>query len=261
MCGIIGYIGEREALPLLLDSLRMMEYRGYDSAGVAVRGPAGIRSIRAVGKVASLEAKLRQIRLPGTLGGAHERWATHGGVTEANAHPHTDCAGRFWVIHNGIIENYQELKTELLLKGHVFRSETDTEVIAHLLEDIAADQDVETAISQMAARFMGTYGLIILDNHAPDKLIAVRNFSPLVLGIGEKEYFAASDPAAFLKHTDQVVYLADGETAILTRTGYRVYDRRQNLRQKQVETVDWKPEEAQKSGHPHFMLKEILEEI
>ena len=264
MCGIIGYIGEQNALPVILGGLARMEYRGYDSSGVTVLHSDGtLKTVKTVGRISDLEKKLAQTSYQGRVGIGHERWATHGGVTEANAHPHSDCRGGIWLVHNGIIENYRELKEELVRSGHIFRSETDTEVVAHLIEELRTKNlefSFEEAVRLAVRRIRGTYGLAIIDKNEPNKLIAVRNFSPLLLGIGNGEYFVASDASAVLKHTRRVIYLDDGEMAVLTSIGHRVYDLGRNLLDKKLHEIEWSLEQAQKGGHPHFMLKEILEE-
>ena len=265
ICGIVGYIGKQRALPILLDGIKALEYRGYDSAGFAVLQKNGaIKSEKAVGRVAMLEQKIGDPeRYAGTLGIIQSRWATHGGVTEANAHPHRDCSGNIMLVHNGIIENYKDLRNDLVRLGHSFRSETDTEVLAHLIEEyrnINPKLDFEEAVRHALLSVRGTYGFAILDSRDPGVLIAARNFSPLLLGIGDKEYFVASDASAVLKHTAKVVYLDDGEMAVLTPKNYTVYDLRRNIKQKNQEKLEWSLEEAQKGGYPHFMLKEIFEE-
>ncbi len=261
MCGIIGYIGKQRALPLLVEGLRRMEYRGYDSAGVAVVSSKGVFAAHAVGMINALDEKLGTSRgVDGTLGIGHTRWATHGGVTEKNAHPHTDCAGDIWVAHNGIIENYGELKNELTSRGHVFHSETDTEVLPHLIEEAVRaypeagrGEQVRVALQKI----IGTYGIVVLDKRAPETLIAARNFSPLLIGIGDGEYFVASDASAVLKHTKEVIYLDDGEIAVLTRRGHHVSDLGRNALTKTSERIEWTDDEVKKNGYAHFMLKEI----
>lgn len=261
MCGIVGYIGKQEAAPLLMDGIKTLEYRGYDSAGIAILGSAGnIQSARAVGKVANLEAKLEGITLEGSLGIIHSRWATHGGVTEANAHPHTDCRGSVWLAHNGIIENYRELKAGLTAKGHHFSSETDTEVVAHLIEEERKMLPFSEAVRSSLKKIRGTYGLVIISPTESDTIIAARNFSPLVIGIGSGEYIIASDPSAILKQTKRVVYLDDGEMAVITRDEHKVFDLGLRPQTKEIHELEWTPEQANRNGYPHFMLKEIFEE-
>ena len=264
MCGIVGYIGKQKALPILMDGIKNLEYRGYDSAGFVVITKSGnVKSEKAVGRVSALEEKISGKEFAGTTGIVHSRWATHGGVTETNAHPHRDCSGDIWVVHNGIIENYKDLKEELIKMGHVFRSETDTETVAHLIEEFRnknKELDIAEAVRLSLLTVRGTYGLAVVDRREPEKLIAARNFSPLLVGIGEGEYFIASDASAVLKHTKDVVYLDDGEMVVLMPSGHRVFDLRRNLREKETHKIEWSYEEAQKGGYPHFMLKEIFEE-
>lgn len=265
MCGIVGYIGKQKALPILLDGIKALEYRGYDSAGFAVLAKNGaVRSERAVGRVMNLENKINEPeRFIGTNGIIHSRWATHGPVSEANAHPHHDCQKQIWLVHNGIIENYKDLKNELLKIGHRFNSETDTEVLAHLIEEFKNKEpslSFEEMVRLALLSIRGTYGIAAVDTRDPEKLVAARNFSPLLLGIGNKEYFIASDASAVLKHTPNVVYLDDGEMAVITPNEYKVYDLKRNIQQKELKKIEWSLEEAQKSGYPHFMLKEIFQE-
>lgn len=264
MCGIIGYVGKKKALPIILDGLRRMEYRGYDSAGVAVLEQGKIFSEKEVGRIARLQEKLTDADThDGALGIGHTRWATHGKVTAENAHPHTDCANNIWVVHNGIIENYRELKHELQTLGHVFRSETDTEVLPHLIEETekrhpAADFSEHLRVALL--RIKGTYGIAAIHASRPDTLIAARNFSPLLLGIGNGEYFVASDASAILAYTDRVIYLDDGELAILTPDAREIVNLENIRREKDTHTIEWAAEEAEKKDYPHFMLKEIFEE-
>src|SRR3989344_6919315 len=276
MCGIGGYIGKQKAAPILLDGIKSLEYRGYDSAGLAIleflpahayRQAGGrqgkVKSIKSVGRVANLEKKLQQENLSGNLGIVHTRWATHGGVTEANAHPHSDCGRNLWLVHNGIIENYKELKNELLQLGHEFKSETDTEVLAHLIEEIRKRQEtsnLEDAVRAALKRVKGTYGLGILDGREPDKLIAVRNFSPLLLGVGEEEYIVASDASAVLRYTRKIIYLKDGELVILSPNNLRIVNLDNQVMDREPPELEWTLESAQKGGYPHFMLKEIFEQ-
>lgn len=265
MCGIVGYIGKQKALPVLLDGIKRLEYRGYDSAGFCVVAKSGaVRSEKSVGRVANLENKIRDAeKFAGQVGIIHSRWATHGGVTEANAHPHSDCQENIWLVHNGIIENYKELKEELQKLGHNFKSETDTEVLAHLVEEFKTKNPefgLEESLRLALLSVRGAYGIAAIDSREPSKLVAARNFSPLLLGVGKGEYFIASDASAVLKHTAKVIYLDDGEMAVLTSGGYNVFDLTRNIHEKKPEELDWSLEEAQKSGYPHFMLKEIYEE-
>lgn len=264
MCGIVGYIGKQRALPILLDGIKALEYRGYDSAGLAIADGKGVYAAKAVGRVLNLEEKVRHSDTQGMLGIVHSRWATHGGVTEQNAHPHTDCKGDIWLAHNGIIENYKEIKGRLSARGHSFSSETDTEVLAHLIEDklISAREKaaLEDGVREALKEVRGTYGVAVIDRREPKKLIAARNFSPLLIGIGKEEYFVASDASPLIRHTRDVVYLADGEMAVFLPDNFRIetLDRRDIHRAPHV--IEWSVEEAEKGGHPHFMLKEILEQ-
>ncbi len=262
MCGIIGYIGKKQALPIVFEGLTRMEYRGYDSAGVAILSQAGIFAQKATGRIMELGKKLEVSgEIAGTLGIGHTRWATHGGVTEANAHPHADCSGNIWVCHNGIIENYRELKETLEKQGHAFHSETDTEVLGHLIEEEQKQMkcSFEEAVRLALTKVRGTYGIVTIHANDPDTLIAARNFSPLLFGIGKDEYVVASDASAVLAHTRQVVYLDDGEMAVLKGDGHSVTDLKNNIRAKKPEFIEWSSEQAQKQGYPHFMLKEIHE--
>lgn len=264
MCGIVGYIGKHKALPILLSGIKNLEYRGYDSAGFAVVAKSGVRSEKAVGRIANLEMKIGDIdKYHGSVGICHSRWATHGQVNEENAHPHTDCEENIWLVHNGIVENYQEIKELLEKSGHVFRSETDTEVIAHLIEEFRNQQPelpFEEAVRLALLTLRGTYGLAIVDRREPEKLVAARNFSPLLLGIGGGEYFVASDASAVLKYTKNVIYLDDGEMAVLTPKTRAIYDLRRNPLQKSTQEIEWSLEQVQRGGHPHFTLKEIFEQ-
>ena len=261
MCGIIGYIGNKNALPILLEGLRRLEYRGYDSAGVALVAPDGSRLTveRAAGKVAELEKKFIDNNLPGIFGIGHTRWATHGAPKEENAHPHRDCQDNIAVVHNGIIENYQELKNELTGKGHKFLSQTDTEVIAHLLEDQSIDLPLEKKLQNILPRLIGAYGLAIIDKRDPQKIVVTRLGSPLVVGVRGKEFFIASDPSAFIAHTREVLYLDDNEVAVLTPKGINIFENGRE-KSKESQTLDWDNATVEKQGYPHFMLKEINEQ-
>ena len=257
MCGIVGYIGNKEALPILLQGLRRLEYRGYDSAGIVVLDKKAHR-VRAVGKIDSLAEKLKGKEMVGTIGIAHTRWATHGGVTEENAHPHFACDEKLVIVHNGIIENYRELK-ERLKDKHVFKSETDTEVLAHLIET-HYHGDLRKAVEVALKHVRGTYGLVAMHTDEPDKLVAARLGSPLVVGIGEDEYFIASDATPILAYTKKVSYLNDGEVAEISRAGFQTYNLKDEQVTKCVEEIEWNDEQAQKNGYPHFMLKEIFDQ-
>jgi glutamine---fructose-6-phosphate transaminase (isomerizing) len=257
MCGIVGYVGRQDAAPILLAGLHRLEYRGYDSAGVAVVARSGLKVHKAVGKIAQLEAALPK-RLRGTVGIGHTRWATHGEPSDANAHPHVDCTGNIAVAHNGIIENASTLRTRLEAKGHVFRSHTDTEVLAHLIE--AAGGDLTQAVRTAVAAIDGTYGLAVVDARHPDRFVVARNGSPVVIGIGQREMFVASDAAALVRHTRQVVYLDDGELATIDADGYRTVTLDDRPTQKSPSEVSWGHEAYDRGAFPHFMLKEINEQ-
>jgi glucosamine--fructose-6-phosphate aminotransferase (isomerizing) len=261
MCGIVGYIGTRKAQPVLIDGLKRLEYRGYDSAGVSLMNGKGasIDTRKAKGKIAMLEAAISERPIEGSVGIAHTRWATHGQPNECNAHPHHDCTGTVSVVHNGIIENYGPLRAMLKKTGHTFVSETDTEVLAHLIE-AAFDGNLEDAVVDALALVEGTYGIAVICSRDPDKIVAARKGSPLLIGIGEGENYVASDVAAILAHTRQVVYLDDGELAIITKDGYTVCDLDQQIVKKGVSRIDWDLDEIEKGGFDHFMLKEIMEQ-
>ncbi len=259
MCGIIGYVGPRVATPMLIDGLRRMEYRGYDSAGVALLGDEGVDIRRAKGKIAALEATVAARPIAGTTGIGHTRWATHGVPSEKNAHPQRDCTDTIAVVHNGIIENYSVLRKRLIEAGHVFKSDTDTEVLAHLIE-AAFRGNLEQAVIEALHLVEGTYGIAVISSRDPDKIVAARKGSPLLIGLGDGEHYVASDVAAILQHTRQVVYLDDGEMAVLTRGGYRVFDLDANDVPKNVNRIDWDLDQIEKGGFEHFMLKEIFEQ-
>ncbi len=260
MCGIVGYIGKKNAVEVGVDGLRALQYRGYDSAGLAFLNDGKIVSARAVGKIENLEERIDPAWNSG-LGIFHTRWSTHGGVTEENAHPHSDCSGTISLCHNGIIENFKELKEGLIKKGHSFTSETDSEVIPHLIEEeMKGNVSFQDAFFVALSQIKGTYGIVTVSAKYPDVLLAARNFSPLLVGVGDGERFVASDASAILKHTPQVVYLDDGEVAILTSSSHQIYDRSRVLRKKPEHTIEWSLEEAKKGGFSHFMEKEIHEE-
>ncbi len=260
MCGIVGYIGKNNALPILIDGLKRLEYRGYDSAGFSVECGEKIITEKAVGKVAELENKINGRDIPGNIGIAHTRWATHGKPSERNAHPHCDCGKNIFLVHNGIIENYKELKADLEKAGHKFSSETDTEIIAHLIEEYAKQVPFEEAVWRTLAHLEGTYGLAIINAREPQKMIIAKNGSPLVLGVLDDGFIVASDVAPIVRHTDRVVYLEDGEMAETTRENYQVTNFKRKKVDKEVSKIDWTLEEAEKKGYPHFMLKEIMEQ-
>ena len=264
MCGIVGYIGKNNALPILLDGLKRLEYRGYDSAGVAVKTADGVFSVKAVGKIVELEKKIGITPLVpplegGQLGIAHTRWATHGQPTEDNAHPHTDCQKKIWLAHNGIIENYQELKSKLEAKGHKFISQTDTEALAHLLEDLY-DGNLTSTLIKALKIIKGAYGLVLYHADEPDKLLAARCGSPLVIGLADDETIIASDVSAIIRYTKQVIYLDDNEVAEINGGGLKIYNLKNEEVAKRTDVIDWNVAESEKGGFPHFMLKEIFEQ-
>ena len=262
MCGIVGYVGAQEAAPILLDGLRRLEYRGYDSAGMAVCGPEGLQVCKTRGRLQALADLTEEGRtLTGTLGVGHTRWATHGEPNDINAHPQVSQSGLFAVVHNGIIENYALLRAQLTAKGYAFRSETDTEVVAQLLDYYyAASRDVFEAVNSMLSAVEGAYALGIVCADAPDRLIAARKDAPLLLGYGDGENFIASDVTALLRHTRDIVYMDDGELAVVTRGGIRIYDERRRPIEKEHYHIDWDVDAAEKGGYDHFMLKEIYEQ-
>ena len=262
MCGIVGYVGMQQAAPLLLDGLRRLEYRGYDSAGMAVCTPQGLQARKTPGRLKALEELTHGgADMPGTVGVGHTRWATHGEPNEVNAHPQCSGDRKFAVVHNGIIENYARLKQELIRKGCTFRSETDTEVVAQLLAWCYSQcGDVFEAVNQMLSRLEGSYALGILCADKPDRIIAARKDAPLLLGYGHGESFLASDVTALLRHTRDVVYMDDGELAIITAEGVRIYDERRRPIDKEHHHIDWDVDAAEKGGYDHFMLKEICEQ-
>ena len=261
MCGIVGYIGHRSAADLLVKGLRRLEYRGYDSAGIAiVNGRVDVR--KKEGKVDELAALLERNPLVGTVGIGHTRWATHGAPNDINAHPHAAGGNRFALIHNGIIENYAPIRTKLREKGYTFTSDTDTEVLVHLIDDIQKETGLPLteAVRQALTQIRGTYGILVVSEDEPDQIIAARNGSPLLLGIGEGENFIASDASPLIEYTRQVVYLNDGEMAIVRRDGYEVMSIEGAAVDKKVYELNWDIEEIEKGGYKHFMLKEIMEQ-
>jgi glutamine---fructose-6-phosphate transaminase (isomerizing) len=260
MCGIIGYIGPKPVVPIILDGLKRLEYRGYDSAGIAVVSDGHLEIRRSAGKLSNLEQAVRSHPLDGQYGLGHTRWATHGRPTEENAHPHRDGSGRIVVVHNGIIENYLELKRELLGKGHVFQSETDTEVVAHLVQEEWRDDGLEGAVRRAMSRARGLFALVLLSADDPHKLVAVRNGPPIVVGLGEGEYFIASDVPAILAHTRNVVFMDDQEMVVVTRDGARFTSLDGTTHHHEPTRVTWDPVMAEKAGYKHFMLKEIVEQ-
>lgn len=261
MCGIVGYCGNQEAEPILVDGLRRLEYRGYDSAGVAVQTREGLRIVRAVGKVNELARALASQTLEGTAGIAHTRWATHGVPSEANAHPHRDCSGTIAVVHNGIIENHARLRQELTACGHAFASDTDTEVIAHMLEDAHKNgRALSDAVGDVLPRLEGTFGLVAISAREPSVMVAARMGSPLILGIVKDGYILASDAAAILKYTREILYLDDREIVTVTHEGYGVRTFDHKPIDKPVEILEVELSDVQKNGHAHFMLKEMMEQ-
>jgi glucosamine--fructose-6-phosphate aminotransferase (isomerizing) len=260
MCGIVGYIGPRKAVPIILDGLRKLEYRGYDSAGIAVAGNGGPLAVRrASGKLRNLEDVIRTSPIDGAYGIGHTRWATHGRPTEENAHPHRDCKGEIVVVHNGIIENYLGLKHQLESEGHAFQTETDTEVIAHLIEKYFCG-NLEEAVRGALRELRGVFALAILSSCDPNKIVAVRSGPPAVVGLGENEYFIASDVPAILGHTRDMFFLSDGDMAILTPEGVQLTDFEGRPVKRPVSHILWDPIMAEKGGYKHFMLKEIFEQ-
>ena len=269
MCGIVGYVGPKKVVPVILDGLRRLEYRGYDSAGIAVgsSNQDKLELRRASGKLANLEDALRDHPIDGTFGIGHTRWATHGRPTEENAHPHRDCTGRIVVVHNGIVENYLDLKRELTAQGHTFVTETDTEIIAHLIEQIQKEAaaegkplSLEAAVRRAATRLTGAFALGVLSAAEPDKIVAARQGPPVVIGVGEGESFVASDVPGILHHTRSVYFLADGDMAVLTRDGVKLTDFDGRAIDRELTHIQWDPIQAEKGGYKHFMLKEIWEQ-
>jgi glucosamine--fructose-6-phosphate aminotransferase (isomerizing) len=262
MCGIVGYVGNKQVVPVIIDGLRKLEYRGYDSAGIAVVDESHRLDIRrAEGKLRNLEEAIRLKPLDGTYGIGHTRWATHGRPTEENAHPHRDCTGRVVVVHNGIIENYIQLKDRLRARDHQFVTETDTEVVAHLVEEyLREDDSFESAVRRSVRDLRGIFALSIISTDEPDTIIAVRQGPPVVIGLGDGEYFVASDIPPILQHTRDVFFLGDGEIAVLTRDSVRVTDFEGDIREPAQQRITWDPIMAEKGGFKHFMLKEIYEQ-
>ena len=269
MCGIVGYVGPKKVVPVIIEGLRRLEYRGYDSAGIAVGSPSSttLDVRRASGKLCNLEEVLREHPLEGTFGIGHTRWATHGRPTEENAHPHRDCTGRIVVVHNGIVENYLELKRELTAQGHKFITETDTEVIAHLLEQVQKDAEaagapipMEVAFRRAVKRLTGAFALGILSATEPNKIVVARFGPPVVIGVGEGESFVASDVPGILQHTRNIYFLADGDMAILTLAGVELTDFDGKPIERNLTRIQWDPIQAEKGGYKHFMLKEIWEQ-
>lgn len=259
MCGIVGYIGPKEAATFLIEGLSKLEYRGYDSAGIAVHDGNHINIEKTIGRLVNLEKKLKVDKLTGNMGIGHTRWATHGRPSDVNSHPHSDCTGNFVVVHNGIIENYMHLKEQLIAKGHVFTSETDTEVVAHLLEEHYAG-DFEAAVKKVLADITGSYALVFMSKFEPDKIICTKQDNPLVIGLGEGENFIASDIPAIINRTRRTYILSDGEMAVVTKDTVWVTNRQGVPITKKVFEVNWDAEAAEKGGYEHFMIKEIYEQ-
>jgi len=259
MCGIVCYVGEKKAKAILIEGLKRLEYRGYDSAGLAVQDGNHIDYYRAVGKIFELETKINEVDIKGTSGIAHTRWATHGEPSEENAHPHRDRDENVFVIHNGIIENYHYLKKKLERSGIFFRSETDTEVLAHLIA-LNFEGDLNEAVRKTMSQVEGTFGLAVIHRQAPGKVVVARRGSPLIIGVGEDGNYAASDVAAMVRYTTEVVHLNDNELALLSQDGFSISTAQAKAIQRATETVEWQPEDAELNGFPHFMLKEIFEQ-
>jgi glutamine---fructose-6-phosphate transaminase (isomerizing) len=260
MCGIVGYIGTREAVPVIVDGLRRLEYRGYDSAGVAVLSDSKCLEVRrASGKLCNLEETIRAKPLSGLYGIGHTRWATHGRPTEENAHPHRDCTGEIVVVHNGIVENYLQLRKQLTAEGHTFKTETDTEVVAHLVEKYL-DGNLEDAVRKALKEISGVFALSVIASSDPSKIVAARSGPPVVVGLGQGEFFVASDVPAILSHTRDMIFLNDGDVAILTREGITLTDFEGRKVQRALLHILWDPVMAEKGGYKHFMLKEIFEQ-
>ena len=267
MCGIVGYVGQKSVVPVIIEGLRRLEYRGYDSAGIAVAGNGnGLQVCRAEGKLRNLEEAIRLKPLDGTYGVGHTRWATHGRPTEENAHPHRDCTGKIVVVHNGIVENYLSLKKKLISEGHKFTTETDTEIIAHLIEKHVAESgngdrvQLQDAVRKTVKELTGVFALVVISADEPNKIVAARNGPPVVIGLGNNEFFVASDVPAILHHTRDMFFLADGDVATVTREGVEVTDFDGKALKREVQHVTWDPIQAEKGGFKHFMLKEIYEQ-
>jgi glucosamine--fructose-6-phosphate aminotransferase (isomerizing) len=256
VCGIIGYVGYREARSVLLESLKRLDYRGYDSAGVAIIDKK-LKIYKEVGEIANVEKQIPLLR--GTMGIGHTRWATHGGVTKENAHPHLSCDKKIALVHNGIIENFSKLKEELKKKGHKFTSQTDSEVIVHLIDD-AFKGNLEDAVVAAIKKIQGSYSIVVVSEDDPGKIVGIRKESPLVIGVGDSENFLASDITAFLKYTSRVMFLDDGELCVITNSSISVFDKDKKQIKKKEELITWDVKDAEKSGFPHFMLKEIFDQ-
>src|SRR5213082_619583 len=259
MCGIVGYVGPREAAPVLVEGVGRLEYRGYDSAGVAVLNGGGVETRKLAGRIALLRGLLAETPVHGSCGIGHTRWAMHGAPTERNAHPHTDCDGTLALVHNGIIENADVLRTRLERAGHRFTTETDTETLAHLIED-SAGETLEERVMGALGHVEGTYGIAVVSEMDPGKIVVARRGSPVLLGVGDGEFLVASDASAVLAHTRSVVYLNDGDVAVVTSDGYRVLDCEARQQDRAVDDIEWDLEALALGGYPHFMLKEICEQ-
>ena len=259
MCGIVCYVGKKKAEPILIEGLKRLEYRGYDSAGLAVQNGDHVDYFRAVGRIVELEKKIDGHDIKGSTGIAHTRWATHGEPSEENAHPHADQDQNVFVIHNGIIENYQVLKSKLQKTGVQFCSDTDTEVLAHLISKYF-DGDLCEAVRKTMSKVEGTFGIAVIHRNKPDQIVVARRGSPLIIGVGEDGNFAASDISAMVRYTNKVVHLNDNELAVITEDGFTISTAQAKEVQRDAETVEWAPEDAELNGFPHFMLKEIFEQ-
>jgi glucosamine--fructose-6-phosphate aminotransferase (isomerizing) len=260
MCGIVGYLGDQDVLPLLVRGLERLEYRGYDSAGVALVGDGQLATVKSVGKIKALKERLDGRVFPGRLGIAHTRWATHGAPSDKNAHPQLDCSGRLAVVHNGIIENHAALRKLLESEGHRFKSETDTETLAHLIEKYLDGRPLGEAVGKALQLVEGTYGIAVVSADHPSTLVGARHGSPLVIGVGDGETYLASDGTPLREHTQRVVYLGEGELVVIDDEGYRTFTIEGEKVDKQVEELSWDLEQIEKAGYPHFMLKEIHEQ-
>src|SRR5882762_11148368 len=259
MCGIVAYTGKRQAAPILLRALARLEYRGYDSAGIAIETGGGLTTRKLAGRVAALDALVHDAPVTGHSGIAHTRWATHGVPNLVNAHPHPDCRGDIAVVHNGIIENAEVLRAALRQSGHHFNSDTDTETVAHLIE-VSDGKSLEQRVIAALGHVTGTYGLAVISADEPGKIVVARQGSPVLVGVGEQEYFVASDASAILEHTRSVVYLNDGDIAVLTPDGYHVIDRESHVQLREVDDVTWDLDAIELNGYAHFMQKEIAEQ-
>src|SRR6058998_3077991 len=259
MCGVVGYVEPRDAVAVLLDGLTRLEYRGYDSAGVAVLNGRGVETRKLAGRIAALRDRLAQDPVHGSCGIGHTRWATHGAPTERNAHPHSDCTGSLALVHNGIIENANVLRRRLEQDGHDFRTETDTETLVHLIEE-SPGTTLEARVIAALEHVEGTYGIAVVAEADRRKIVVARRGSPVVLGVGDGEFLVASDASAVLGHTRSVVYLNDGDVAVVTPEGYRVLDVEARVQERAVDDIEWDLDAIALGGYPHFMLKEICEQ-